>query len=209
MAVSCTPSITADFSTQISFDVWKNRIISRLNTIGAQNTYTAADLNEVVNNIATDVNNHYTCINSKAIGSGTLATDVATMQTQSSNLDAVIEERKNDVLISHDRAAIARNPEMTRGYYDGWFPLSRPLKHYTIPILIGISIFLFALAIFYFLSLFGLDLRFLVPLPKSVSGPIESYGTPSLYTSKPFITMAGIGVLLFILTIIGFTRKPK
>jgi hypothetical protein len=207
MSASCTPSITADFNSQTSLDSWKTRITSRLNQIGAYNTYTIDDMNEVVYTIAVDVNNHYNCINSKGLRSVTLATDLAHLQTQNSSLDSTIEERIHDVKISHDRAAMARNPEMTRGYYDGWFPISRPLKHYTIPLLIAISIFLFALAFFYFLSLFGLDVRFLVPIPKIITGPIESYGAPSLYKSKPFLIMAGVAGALFILTIVGFTKK--
>ena len=209
MSSACTPSITADFANQPSLDKWKNRITNRLNQIGAYSTYTADDMNEVVYTLATDVNNHYNCISSKGTSSATLATDIATLQSQSSSLDETIEQRKNDVAISHDRAAIARNPEMTRGYYDGWFPISRPLKHYTIPLLISISLFLFAIAFFYFLSLFGLDLRFLVPLSPVATGPIESYGSNSLYRSKPFIIMSIIAVILLILTIVGFKKKTS
>ena len=120
--------------------------------------------------------------------------------------DAIVK-RTHDVAISFDRAQNARNPEHNRGYYDGWFPISRPLKHYTIPILIALSLFLFSLSLFYLLSLFGFNMAFMITLPTVITGPLENYGNKSLYTSTPFIIMMVIAAVLLGLTIYGFTKK--
>lgn len=181
-------------------------VSTRLNQIAGMTTYTVDTLNEVANTIAIDVNNHLNCVNQMGTNSGTLATEVAMMQSSMDDLDAAIKEREHDVQITHDRAAMARNPEMTRSYYDGWFPLSRPMKHYSVPILIGISIFLASLALFLFLALLGLNIDFIVYVPSIHVGSLENYGSASLFSSKPFLIMTGVSIVLLALTIYGFAR---
>lgn len=206
--MSCTNLINSHFTDQSSLDSWKNSTLTILNQYTTKPMYTADDLNYVVNNIAVDVDNHYQCIKSKGLENSLVGNNVNSLQDRLANLTDTIEQREKDVMISHDRALIARNPEQSRGYYDGWFPISRPLKHYTIPILISISIFLFTLALLYFLSLLGLDIRFIVQIPvMRQAGTTFSYGAPHIFKSKPFLIMSGVALILLILTIYGFSKK--
>jgi hypothetical protein len=150
---------------------------------------------------------HQDCISSQALSAANIVTDMSMKQSDLDNVKTTIKQRENDVKITQDRANIARNPELTRSYYDGWFPINRPLKHYTIPILIALSIFFFILSFLYFMNLFGIDLQMVVDVPIFRSGPLRTYGSRSLYTSTPFLIMTGVSILLLGLTIYGFTRK--
>jgi len=205
--MSCTPSITAVLQNTDTFNSWVSNLALQLQTFASKQDPTVDDINTLAFTIAPDIKAHQDCIMSLGTNAATVSTDLANLNTKLQSLIDAVAQREKDVAITHDRAAIARNPEMTRGYYDGWFPISRPLKHYTIPVLISISLFLFALSFFYFLSLFGIDIQLATEIPLIRNGSIATYGAKSLYTSKPFIIMATISVILLILTIYGFTRK--
>jgi sensor histidine kinase YesM len=205
--MSCTPAITADLQNTDTFAAWVSRVSTQLGTIATNPNPTIDDINNLTYTIAPDVKAHQDCISSLSVDAAGVSTDVSNLMNSLSSLQGAIIEREGDVIVTHDRAAMARNPELTRGYYDGWFPISRPLKHYTIPLLISLALFLFALSFFFLLSLFGLNVELATYIPKVAEGSVFTYGSKSLYTSRPFLIMAGISVVLIGLTIYGFTRK--
>ena len=204
---ACTRSIEADLQNTDTFRQWVNRVNTRLETLSSSTDPTVENINELVYTIAPDVKAHQDCISSQALSAANIVTDMSMKQTELNTVKSTIKQRENDVKITHDRVKIARNPELTRSYYDGWFPINRPLKHYTIPILIALSIFFFVLSFLYFMNLFGIDLQMVVDIPIFRSGPVQSYGSKSLFTSRPFIILSGASVILFALVIYGFTRK--
>jgi hypothetical protein len=205
--MACTSSIEADLQNTDTFRQWVNRVNTRLQTLSSSTDPTVENINELVYTIAPDVKAHQDCISSQALSAANIVTDMSMKQSDLDNVKTTIKQRENDVKITQDRANIARNPELTRSYYDGWFPINRPLKHYTIPILIALSIFFFILSFLYFMNLFGIDLQMVVDVPIFRSGPLRTYGSRSLYTSTPFLIMTGVSILLLGLTIYGFTRK--
>jgi len=202
----CDPSIQNDIANTTNFSAWVSRVTAIVARISGLQQPTIDDINTMTT-LAQDIKDHQDCITATSNNSANiLADDITNAQTLDS-INGAIKQRTHDVTISHDRAQIARNPERNRGYYDGWFPISRPLKHYTIPVLIAVSLFLFSLSLFYLLSLFGFNMAFMITLPTVITGPLDSYGNKSLYTSKPFLIMTAIAVVLLGLTIYGFTKK--
>lgn len=204
---ACTRSIEADLQNTDTFRQWVNRVNTRLETLSSSTDPTVENINELVYTIAPDVKAHQDCISSQALSAANIVTDMSMKQTDLDNVKTTLKQRENDVKITHDRVKIARNPELTRSYYDGWFPINRPLKHYTIPLLISLSIFFFVLSFLYFMNLFGIDLQMVVDVPIFRSGPLQTYGSKSLFTSTPFLIMTGVSILLLGLMIYGFTRK--
>jgi len=140
-------------------------------------------------------------------------TDLNSLNAAISILDKKIEERKNDVEVAKERAALTKNPEKMRSYYDGWFPIDRPLKHYTIPVLIGVSLFMITLTFFYFMSLVGIDTRLSLQVPQGIYQRFGSSGssyksrlpTTTQFT-KSFWGMTLVSLILVGLTIYGFRK---
>jgi hypothetical protein len=98
------------------------------------------------------------------IGSGAdNSTGISNSNQQIQTLTKQLEQRKLDIQVAKDRAAMVARPEMTASYYDGWFPLNRPMKNSNVPIMICVSTFLFVFAVLMILDLVGLKLRFPVP----------------------------------------------
>jgi len=205
---ACTATIQNDISDQPSFDTWVASINARLTAIGNSVTPTAAMLDEINNTIMPSIAAHSSCILSQETDAGSLTNDITQITAANEILNSTIKQRKNDVAIAHDRAVISRNPALTRSYYDSWLPIGRPLKHYTIPLLIGIGLFFFSLSFFYLLNLFGLETQIGVKIPRlREPGTTWSYGVLSLFKATPFRVMAVLSAILLGTTVYGFAKK--
>jgi hypothetical protein len=127
------------------------------------------------------------------------STDIYNSQVEIAELKKVFEARKLDVEVAKDRATMVQRPELTASYYDGWFPIGRPLKRLSVPILIGFATFFITLAFFTLLEILGISNAF------SVYVPFEK--TPTLNPlRRPLLIMTGIVILFFGVTIYFFTR---
>ena len=112
-------------------------------------------------------------------------------------MQKLVEQRTNDVQVAKDRAIMSKRPELTANYYDGWFPLNRPIKHGSVPILIGFAALLFTFSIILLLELLGIKTLFTVYVPLGV---FSQPGHPN-QTNKPLWLMSFIALLFFAVTI--------
>jgi hypothetical protein len=112
-------------------------------------------------------------------------------------MQKLVEQRTNDVQVAKDRAIMSKRPELTANYYDGWFPLNRPIKHGSVPILIGFAALLFTFSIMLLLELLGIKTLFTVYVPLGI---FSRPGYPN-QTNKPLWLMSFIAVLFFAVSI--------
>ena len=102
-----------------------------------------------------------------------------------------------DANIAKIRAGTIVRPELQSSYYDGWFPLNRPLKRAAVPVLIFIASLLISSSFFMMLGIIGIRSHFFVIMPDTgKSGGL----------AKPFIILLLFTILLFGLTIYAFMR---
>ena len=111
-------------------------------------------------------------------------------------LNKEIKDAVNDLEISQDRALLVRHPEMSRSYYEGILPIGRPIAHYTVPVLIGVSTFLLSLSFFMLLNIFRVDSIITVPR-MSQSNTAES---------RQILIMRVVIIVLLALTIYAFIK---
>jgi hypothetical protein len=203
MSKWCTPSIEKDLVDLPTFQAWKDRQTTAINNITNNVIPTKNDYDNLVL-IGANVNAYYNCVEHKNSDASNVQTNIATLQSTLDDLETTIEERTKDVGVAADRAALTRSPELTRSNYDGWFPIGRPFKHYTVPVLLGLSLFLATMTLFYFLSVVGIHTNFIVHLPQTYS----RYGRThvGVVGNRPFWMMTGVAIILLTLTIYGFTK---
>jgi len=131
----------------------------------------------------------------------TTNTNNATKRSQIQALQKTISDRTLDVQISQDRALLARHPNLSRSYYEGVISIGRPMGHFTVPVLTGISTFLLSLSFFMLLNLLRLDSRLVFSVPAFISHHVGSNGF-----GTPFWIMTGVSVILLGLTIYAFNK---
>jgi hypothetical protein len=187
--MACTPTILGNLANPTSFYTFIS---------GQQSLADASTTIASLAPIQTTLQNYRDCLIAENSSVTSANTDNSTLRNQIIDLHKTLKERKLDVQISQDRALLVRHPEMSRSYYDGILPIGRPIKHYTVPILIGISTFLLSLSFFMLLNIFRFDARLIMLVP--------AYMQASNGFSLPFWIMSGIVVILLGLTIYAFTK---
>ena len=125
------------------------------------------------------------------------SSDIADKTQQVTTLTALLKTKMEDANIAKDRASMIVRPELLSSYYDGWFPLYRPLKHASIPILLFLASLMITAAFFMMLGIIGIHSHFFILMPD----------TPGSGTfGQPFRLLLLVTVLLFGLTIYAFMR---
>lgn len=110
------------------------------------------------------------------------------------NLDRLNKE-KDALEESKDRYEFIANPEMRTSYYEGWFPMNRPMKEGSFFLLFASSLFLLLFSVVVFLRMGGIELNIQMP------GYMESATGGFFSENRNFLTTA----LILSILIIGFT----
>lgn len=152
--MACTEEINRVLQTQDSFDRWKSETSTRLNAASS-----ASELASLEATIYATVG----CLQEKIAGQRTVSSDIATTQTNILKLQDSLQEQQETIQISKDRLSYLKDPEMHVSYYQSWFPMGRPMKEITVPILIGFSTFM-TIASFGYLLFLG-NIHFILRTP--------------------------------------------
>jgi len=118
------------------------------------------------------------------------------------SMKKLVEQRTIDVEVAMGRANMVSRPELTASYYDGWFPLYRPMKHGSVAILIGFASFFFTISIMLFLDLLGIKTVFTVYVPFTSL----AQGTLASQTTRPLRIVGFLALLFFVLTLYLYFR---
>jgi len=159
----------------------------------------AATTTGIVDNLQTQLKSYTSCLESNIINLQSSSTTIAILQGSLASVAKEIEEAKNDLSIAKDRVASIKDPERVASYYESWFPMYRPLKHNTIPLLIGLSIFMFVIAVLLVFSYAGISFKLFLPV---IGGNNASYGTP-------FMLVSGLALLFFALMLYAFLGRSS
>jgi hypothetical protein len=179
----------SDLATTTTFYSWLG---------GQQRLVETATTQEAITAVGNTLDAYKTCLN-RLIGSASTSVSTNSNLLQDIvTLNKKVQQSVLDVQISQDRALLVRHPELSRSYYDGMLSLGRPMSHYSVPILIGISTFLLSISMFMFLNILRVDSRLTLLVPAFVQA--------SNGFSSPFWIMTGIAVILLGLTIYAFTK---
>jgi hypothetical protein len=128
---------------------------------------------------------------------GATSTEISRLNTEIATKQKLLEQKQRDATIAKDRAATVVRPDLNSSYYDGWFPLNRPLKRSAIPILIFFSSLFITVSLSLFLGLIGIRSHFFMVVPHSTKGDSMT---------RPFLILLTFTVILFGLTIYAFMR---
>jgi hypothetical protein len=177
--MACTSEILSNLETYNKFFTWlssqrSSYDDSTLNTLRAYSACLSEKINEVSSSNSTNMYK----------------------MAKITTLNKEIKDAVNDLEISQDRALLVRHPEMSRSYYEGILKIGRPISHYTVPILIGVSTFFLSLSFFILLSMFRINSVITVP----------SMGTLNTSESSQVWIMRVVIIILLALTIYAFIK---
>ena len=164
-ASSCTAEINARLATPDAFSAWKGNTATDLNTIT-----TPAGAPRLAQ-IEADVFSTVGCIQEKINGLNALPTTISKAQEDILKLQEQLLNRKDTIRVAKDRVAYLTEPEYKVSFYESWFPINRPLKPVTIPVLISLATFLTLLSLGFLFALVGIYVFIQFPQLGSPGGP--------------------------------------
>ncbi len=167
----CTVEQRDSISSQSKFDAWKASMNNGLATA------TQTDLNSR----GAAITSMSRCLQALTTIATSAATRGATLGQVQEDLHAAIEQTKSDIQVAADRALLTANPEYTRSFYDGWFPMDRPFRKNTVAILIGTGLFFVCMSFLSILSFLRFDTRVLVPSFGGVGTPLRDQARQPLF----------------------------
>ena len=122
---------------------------------------TTASLTAQVKQKAQDVLTYLDTIQNRFIPSITLASSCLSESLQVDNKK--LKEAQAQLDESKERYESIKNPETNVSYYEGWFPIVRPMSEGALFGLFGAAIFMLLLSIFIFLRLAGVVINIQIP----------------------------------------------
>lgn len=116
---------------------------------------------------------------------------VANCVKEQTAVNDALYSAKKTLEVSKDRYEQLHSPETHVSYYEGTFPIYRPIGQTTLFSLFGVGLFLMLVSLLFFLRTQGIEIQLIMPQTFTVSGS-------SVYT-----TVAGQGMYIGIASVIG------
>ncbi len=153
-----------------TFNLWREATSESINQLKSSaatknNVLSAGELLQM-ESLQKDIYNTLACLQEKHSASSNLSNGIYDAQTRILQLNEQIQAKEQDIAIAKDRVAYIRDPDAHTSYYQSWFPMDRPMRPSSIPILLGITVFMAIFLFFAVISLLGVNVSY-VPTPNS------------------------------------------
>lgn len=144
-----------------AFSAWKestslaiNRLMASANT---KNGQLSPGEQAELEGLQRDIYNTLACLQEKHAAAAGTSNSINAAQTRILELQEQLKTREEEIQIAKDRVAYIRDPDAHPSYYQSWFPMDRPMRPASVPIFIGIVVFLSTFLFLGLLSLIGVD----------------------------------------------------
>jgi hypothetical protein len=171
-ACSVDPAFPARVTDDAAFTAWKTQASTKINELKAAvkpfNTQNQTDFDT----LQRDIFNVLACLQQKYNLESTRMNTVNEAQIQIQELQEQLKHSEEEIQIAKDRVGYIRDPDAQPSYYQSWFPMDRPMRPSSVPILVGIVVFFTMLIILALLSFVGLNIS-IGGLPGAAPSPLE------------------------------------
>lgn len=123
---------------------------------------------------------------------------VANCMTEQTDATDSLYSNTKQLAISKDRYEQLYSPETHVSYYEGTFPIYRPIGQSTLFILFGVGLFLMLLSILFFLRTQGVEIQLIMPQTTILSGISTMFVGQTTYISMAATVGVVLGYLLHV-----------
>ena len=199
---TCNSTILARLQSQDTFNAWKNATSAELNAISANaqsgNLQPSPAEAATFSTLSADILNTTVCIQSQLTNLSGTSNQIHSIQEEIMTTKDAITQSEADSSVARDRVAYIRHPERNTSYYESWFPMDRPMRTSSVPIIVGLTVFVILFGILIIMSFMGID--FNIVIHPTLQGLMQY-----LYTQFTWLTF--IQALLTIYSIYYFTHR--
>ena len=190
--MSCTSTERRIISDEISFNNWRDTKKNNLDTFSVDKT---GDVDSVL----TDLTSMDTCLQYTVNSRGSIHNTINHSQDTVTDLNNKIAQEESNAAIARDRVSYIRHPEQNVSNYESWFPIDRPIKTFSLVVIMSITIFMATLI---FLALLSNVMGINVVLSFS-----NKFQSDSSWFFDQFTDLTVIILLVLLSVLIYFTTK--
>ncbi len=122
----------------------------------------------------TNLSSTIRCIQEDILQRNEVSSKIYTLQQDIENLRKELKEKQEIVSEAKERSETLRDPYTKTTWWELWFPLGRPMKKESVPVLLSVSIFMLVFSLGIFLRFAGFDLKL-----EAIQTTVNSYGNPA------------------------------
>lgn len=119
--------------------------------------YSAIDNLQLAENT---LSSYIQCINKDIIQRNDYTSKLYTLQQEIEDVRKEAQDKKETVKEAKERSTQLQNPYNNTTWWESWFPLGRPVRKESVPVLISVSILMLVFSLGIFLRFAGMELRF-------------------------------------------------
>jgi hypothetical protein len=146
MTSVCNSTTLANIADSNAFKTWKDASDITLNSISPTSASGATEPTALETTTLVQVSNQIfdteLCINEKMGALYSTTNSIQKAQEDIIRLTNEIAEAEEHTNVAKNRVEYIRNPDDNTSFYESWFPIYRPMYKESIPIFIGIIVFL-------------------------------------------------------------------
>lgn len=114
------------------------------------------------------------CIQSDLLQRNEYSSKIYTLQQEIENLRNELKQEQETLSEAKERSETLRDPYTKTTWWELWFPLGRPMKKETVPVLLSVSIFMLVFSLGIFLRFAGFDLKL-----EAIQSTVNSFVKPT------------------------------
>lgn len=134
-----------------------------------------ADATNKIRRLEATLSNLYECLQSTILNKQAKMSQLYDLQTQLSEKEIEAKEKEAVAATAVERTETVRDPYAKTNRWESWFPLYRPMKQTSLPVLLAASVFLLVVSVGLFLQLASIELKWsFMPVSESFITPTQS-----------------------------------
>jgi hypothetical protein len=127
---------------------------------GAEAELRIAEATSKMGMLEANLSSLFECLQSTILNKQAKMSQLYDLQTQLADKEKEAKDKEAIAATALERAETVRDPYANTNRWESWFPLHRPMKQTSVPVLLAISVFLLVVSIGLFLQLASIELQF-------------------------------------------------
>lgn len=115
------------------------------------------------------------CVQQDILQRQEISSKIYTKQKDLENKRKELDEKEQIAKDAKERARLLKDPYAKISVWETWFPLGRPLRQESVPVLLSLSIFFLTLSLGMFLRLGGIELGLRIPFLEGEGFTVPKY----------------------------------